>query len=198
MREAPGAVRPSPVKVGALGALVVAAAAAIAAVLLTRTDQPPTVVANSLVKIDARTNKVVDVVRVGGFPAKVVAGYGSVWVVDVEDETLTRVGARSSHADLVGGLTNRFALAAGAGAIWVIGPQARPSASPSRARAASAARRLPLSSWSWIARSIASESRLLPASRSTSARFVRASACAGTKSLLAARSTPSRASARPS
>ncbi len=90
--------------VGALGALVVAAAAAIAAVLLTRTDQRPTVVANSLVKIDARTNKVVDVVRVGRFPAKVVAGYGSVWIVDVKDETLTRVGARSGHADLVGGL----------------------------------------------------------------------------------------------
>jgi len=47
---------------------------------------------------------VVDVTRVGRFPVKVVAGYGSVWVVDSKDETLTRVGARSDGADLVGGL----------------------------------------------------------------------------------------------
>jgi YVTN family beta-propeller protein len=90
--------------VAALGALVIAAAAATAALLLTRTDQPPKVVPNSLVKIDARTNKVVDVIRVGRFPEKVVAGYGSVWAVDGKDETLTRVGTRSGRSDLVGGL----------------------------------------------------------------------------------------------
>jgi YVTN family beta-propeller protein len=83
---------------------VIAAAAASAALLLTRTDQPPEVVPNSLVKIDARTNKVVDVIRVGRFPEKVVAGYGSIWTVDGKDETLTRVGTRSGRSDLVGGL----------------------------------------------------------------------------------------------
>jgi YVTN family beta-propeller protein len=96
--------RPRRRTVAALGALAIAAAATTAAVLLTRTGQPPTAVPNSLVKIDARTNKVVDVIRVGRFPEKVVAGYGSVWVVNGKDETLTRVGARSGHADLVGAL----------------------------------------------------------------------------------------------
>ncbi len=87
------------------GVLVVAAVAAVAAVLLTRTDQPPpAVVPNSLVKIDPRTNRVVEVVRVGRDPGKVVAGYGSVWVVNIKDETVTRVGLRSGRADLVGGL----------------------------------------------------------------------------------------------
>ncbi len=88
------------------GVLAAAAVAATAAVLLTgtRTDQPPTVVPNSLVKIDARTNKVVDVVRVGRNPGKVVAGYGAVWVVNTKDQTLTRVNIRSGGADLVGGL----------------------------------------------------------------------------------------------
>jgi len=96
--------RPRRRTVAALGALVIAGAAATAAVLLTGTEAPPTVVPNSLVKIDARTNKLADVVRVGRFPEKVVAGYGSVWVVDGKDETLTRVGARTGRADLVGGL----------------------------------------------------------------------------------------------
>jgi YVTN family beta-propeller protein len=90
--------------VAALTALVAAAAAAIAAVLLMRNDQPPAVVPNSLVKIDPRTNKVVEVVPVGRFPGKVAAGYGSVWVVNIKDETLTRVAIRSDRADLVGGL----------------------------------------------------------------------------------------------
>jgi len=89
--------------VAALGA-VVTAAAAIAAVLLARTGEPLAVVPNSLVKIDPRTNGVTDVVRVGRFPEKVVAGYGYVWVVDGKDETLTRVSARSDRAELVGGL----------------------------------------------------------------------------------------------
>jgi YVTN family beta-propeller protein len=90
--------------VAALGALLVAAVAAVAAVLLTRTDNSPTVVPNSLVKIDARTNKVIDVVPVGRDPGKVVSGYGFVWVVNIKDETLTRVAIHSDRADLVGGL----------------------------------------------------------------------------------------------
>jgi YVTN family beta-propeller protein len=90
--------------VAALGAVVIAATAAIAAVLLTRAGEPPAVVPNSLVKIDLQTNRVTDVIRVGRYPEKVVAGYGYVWVVDGKDETLTRVSLRSDRAELVGGL----------------------------------------------------------------------------------------------
>jgi YVTN family beta-propeller protein len=104
-------VRPRRRAAAALGAFLAAAVVAGAVVLLTRTHQPFAVVPDSLVKIDARTNQVVDVVRVGRNPGKVVAGYGAVWVVNDKDETLTRVGLRSGHAVLVGGL--RLAAPAG-------------------------------------------------------------------------------------
>lgn len=108
--------------VAALGVLVIAAAVASAAVLLMRSDRPPTIVPNSLVKIDPRTHKVTDVVRVGRFPGKVASGSGFVWVVNVKDETLTRLGVRSGRADTRGGLRlhQPAGLAAdGHGGLWV-------------------------------------------------------------------------------
>jgi YVTN family beta-propeller protein len=106
----------------AMTVVVIAAAAVIAAVLLRRTEQPPTVVANSLVKIDPGANQVTDVIRVGRFPTKVAIGYGFVWVVNQEDETLTRVGIRTGRAELVGGLRieQPIGLTAGGGrGLWV-------------------------------------------------------------------------------
>jgi YVTN family beta-propeller protein len=82
-------------------------AAAAPAVLLTRSDEPPAVVPNSLVKIDPSTNEVVDVIGVGRFPGKVVSGEGFLWVVNIKDETLTRVAPGSGRADPVGGLRLR-------------------------------------------------------------------------------------------
>ena len=63
-----------------------------------------TVHPNTVVKIDARTNTVVDAIPVGRFPGKVVSGAGFVWIVNIEDETLTRVAISSNRADPVGGL----------------------------------------------------------------------------------------------
>jgi DNA-binding beta-propeller fold protein YncE len=84
--------------------IAVAAAAASAAVLLSRSDPVPTVVPNSLVKIDPRSNEVVEVIHVGRFPGKVASGNGFIWVVNIEDETVTRVPTRSGPAELVAGL----------------------------------------------------------------------------------------------
>jgi YVTN family beta-propeller protein len=107
-RIEPSARRPRPLRrtLALLGIVGVVAAGVVAAsaVLLTRSDKPPTVVPNSLVKIDPRTNEVVDVIGVGRFPGKVVSGDGFLWVVNIEDETLTRVALASGRADLVGGL----------------------------------------------------------------------------------------------
>jgi YVTN family beta-propeller protein len=64
----------------------------------------PTIVPNSLVKIDPRTNEVVDVVSVGRSPRKVASGSGFVWVVNGQDETLTRVAMDDGRAATVGGL----------------------------------------------------------------------------------------------
>ena len=99
-----------------LGVAVVLAAALLVAALIAgflllqdddapvRDGAAPPVLPNSLVKIDARTNTVDDVIAVGRFPGKVAAGFGFVWVVNIEDETLTRVTTSSGRADLVGGL----------------------------------------------------------------------------------------------
>ena len=106
----------------AVTVVVIPAAAAIAAVLLTQSEQPPAVAPNSLVKIDAGTNQVAAVIRVGRFPTKVASGYGFVWVVNQEDETLTRVGIRSGRTELVGGLRVKEPIGlttAGGRGLWV-------------------------------------------------------------------------------
>ena len=86
---------------------VVAVVAGSVAAVLTRDGQVPTVVPNSLVTIDPGTGKVTDVIGVGRFPGKVVSGDGFLWVVNIEDETLTRIAPESGRADLVGGLRLR-------------------------------------------------------------------------------------------
>ncbi len=88
----------------ALGTVLVAFAAAVGLLLTREGRKSPEVVPNSLVKIDPRTNEVVAVVPVGRFPGKVVSGDGLVWVVNIADETLTRVASGSGRADLVAGL----------------------------------------------------------------------------------------------
>ena len=95
-------------RLAALAAVVLAiAAAVIAAIVLSRQDHTATVVPNSVAKIDPRTNDVVEVIGVGRFPGKVVSGEGFLWVVNVEDETLSRIEPGSGEADLVGGLRLR-------------------------------------------------------------------------------------------
>ncbi len=92
----------------ALGAVFLAlAAAVVAVVVLSRPGHAPTVVPNSVAKIDARTNDVVEVLDVGRFPGKVVSGQGFVWVVNIEDETLSRIEPGSGRVDLIGGLRLR-------------------------------------------------------------------------------------------
>ena len=71
--------------------LLAAGALAAALILATRGESAPVVVANSLVKIDPRTNKVVAVIRVGRNPTAVATDDDSVWVVNDQDQTLSRV-----------------------------------------------------------------------------------------------------------
>jgi class 3 adenylate cyclase len=77
------------------GVLTAALAAAVSALILVRGEDPaPTVVPNSLVKINAETQEIVDVVPVGRDPGNVEIVGRYVFVASQGDGTLTRVDRR--------------------------------------------------------------------------------------------------------
>jgi YVTN family beta-propeller protein len=74
-------------------AVAVALAAALVAVVLARGDDARQVVVapNSVALIDPETNDVVDAIGVGDSPGPIAAGSGSVWIVNLNDRTLTKI-----------------------------------------------------------------------------------------------------------
>jgi YVTN family beta-propeller protein len=74
-------------------ALAAAFAAALVAVVLARGDdaQPVVVEPNSVAVIDPEANEVVDTIGVGDSPGPIAAGSGSLWVVNLNDRTLTKI-----------------------------------------------------------------------------------------------------------
>lgn len=89
----------------ALTVVVVAAAAAAAAFAFDRGSTHTVVpVANSIIRIDPKTNRVVEDIRVGREPSGIVATHGAVWVANEQDRTLTRFDTRTHHEDTIGGL----------------------------------------------------------------------------------------------
>jgi serine/threonine-protein kinase len=103
-------------------ASVLVIAAAIIAVLLTRggggiSSLPP----NSVGAIDPRTNRLVASIPVGKTPAAMTSGFGSIWVADEGDSTVTRIDAKTRKAtDVIGGITGTpVDIAAGSGSVWV-------------------------------------------------------------------------------
>ena len=91
--------------------LLAAGALAAALILITLGESAPVVVPNSLVKIDPRTNKVVAVIRVGRNPTAVATDDDSVWVVNDQDSTLSRVDMGSGDVQTSGGLQKPLAIA---------------------------------------------------------------------------------------
>jgi DNA-binding SARP family transcriptional activator/streptogramin lyase len=101
-------------------ALVGVAAVALGLVLTNGGAESPVVIPDSLVKIDPKTNKVVDVIPVGRLPVAVALAGDFVWVVNSGDSTLTRVDTRSGHAQTIGGLNAPTGIAADDnGNVWV-------------------------------------------------------------------------------
>jgi DNA-binding beta-propeller fold protein YncE len=88
-------MRPRALLMGA--ALAAALAAAIVAVVWARGgDAEPIVVApNSVAIIDPATNEVVGSVEVGDSPGPIAAGSGALWVVNLNDRTLTKIASRT-------------------------------------------------------------------------------------------------------
>jgi serine/threonine-protein kinase len=105
---------------GAAAALIVASA--VAAVLLTRggsgiSKLPP----NAVGAIDPKTNKLVASIPVGKNPAAITSGFGSIWTANEDDNTVTRIDAKTRKAtDVIGGITGTAVdIAAGDGSVWV-------------------------------------------------------------------------------
>jgi DNA-binding SARP family transcriptional activator/streptogramin lyase len=100
--------------------LVGLAALALGLVLTTGDAKSPVVIPDSLVKIDPKTNKVVDVIGVGRLPVATALGGDFVWVVNVGDSTLTRVDSNSGDTRTIGGLNNPSGITGdGNGNVWV-------------------------------------------------------------------------------
>ena len=117
----------------AIGVLVIAGVTAATLVLEGRSSPSPTVVPNSLVRIDPHTLRVTQVVPVESQPDLVVAAGGYVWITnfilrDVDsgalrnggDRTLTRVDPATGKAVVVGGGLAPCGLTADpSGDVWV-------------------------------------------------------------------------------
>jgi YVTN family beta-propeller protein len=109
-------------------ALAAALIAALVAVVLARGDdaQPVVVAPNSVAVVDPSKNEVVDAIGVGDSPGPIAAGSGSLWVVNLNDRTLTKIDpAARSVVQSVGlhvgsGLATPSLLIAAAGdGVWV-------------------------------------------------------------------------------
>jgi branched-chain amino acid transport system substrate-binding protein len=99
-----------------------ALAAAVAVVVLGEREEPPAAFAppaNSLVLIDAESGRLRAAIAVGGTPTSVAVGEGAAWVLNSDDQTITRVDERSRAAKTFGSGGVPTDLAAGAGALWV-------------------------------------------------------------------------------
>ena len=88
----------------AVAVLVTAAAAAVFA-LERGTSKPVVPVANSIIRIDPKTNKVVESIPVGREPSGIVATKNAVWVANERDRTLTRIDTRTHQLRTIGGLS---------------------------------------------------------------------------------------------
>ena len=101
---------------------VALAAVGVGAVLATRgSNAAPAVVANSLVKIDAATNEIVDVVEVGGDPGQVEVVGGYVFVAGQEDGTISRIELSSGELTTSGRFDATGSIGAeGASTLWSV------------------------------------------------------------------------------
>jgi ABC-type transport system substrate-binding protein/DNA-binding SARP family transcriptional activator len=140
--EVPGrpAVRGSPataksrVRGGALiaaaGALLLAAIAVVAVKLASSGGSTVRVAPNSVAEIDVRSGRVVGAAPVGVRPGPIAFGSGSLWIANLDDQTISRVDPVT-----LGTLANiplsapPMGLAASADGVWVVEPNANPAQS---------------------------------------------------------------------
>jgi YVTN family beta-propeller protein len=108
--------------VGLGGFLVVAAAATAIAISLTRSGGggiSSVAQGNSLAAIDPTTGHVVAEVPVGATPAAVAVGGGAAWVLNADDQTISRVDTETKDVRTFAIGATPTDLAAGADGVWV-------------------------------------------------------------------------------
>jgi DNA-binding SARP family transcriptional activator/streptogramin lyase len=122
---------------------IVVAGAVVAAVALLPSSKPLTAGPNSVAAIDPKTNKVVTVVSVGNTPGSIATGLGEVWVVNANEQTVSRVDPATRTATRIGSLVNPTSVAVGAGSVWVATVDHRLSRIDPSTRGVAATRTLP-------------------------------------------------------
>lgn len=111
---------PALVAIASLALLVIVVIVAIQ--LRSRHTGLVSVAANSVGVIDPRTNRIVAQVPVGNTPTEVAIGEGSVWVLNSNEQTLSRIDPETKTVlRVVPTTTSASDLAVGAGAVWVAG-----------------------------------------------------------------------------
>jgi len=105
------------------GAVAVVAIAVVAVALLTRGGSASikSLPLNAVGAIDPKTNKLVASIPVGKNPVSITSGFGSIWVANQDDGTVTRIDPRTRKVtDNIGGIPGTpLAVSAGDGAVWV-------------------------------------------------------------------------------
>jgi DNA-binding SARP family transcriptional activator len=85
------------------------------------TSHAPAVGANSVVALDPRSLRVVASVPVGATPGELVSAHGSLWVVNSEDTTVSRVDPAAMVTARTIAVSERpYAIAADARSVWVV------------------------------------------------------------------------------
>ena len=105
-----------------LSALLVAAGAAALGFQLSRDDAPvdsPPLRGNSVALLDPETDHVVRGISVGEHPTSIAVGEGAIWVLNGDDQTISRIDEHTGAVNTFGIGETPNELAAGAGAVWV-------------------------------------------------------------------------------
>jgi ABC-type branched-subunit amino acid transport system substrate-binding protein/streptogramin lyase/predicted Ser/Thr protein kinase len=105
----------------AAGTLLLAAGIAAAVVALTGGESSAlaTPSPNSVVQIDPGTNEPVARIPVGSNPATIAIGNGAAWVLNADDQTISRIDPTSKATKSFAIGTTPTDLAVGAGAVWI-------------------------------------------------------------------------------
>ena len=114
--------------IAAAGAVLLAAIAAVAVNLASSGASTVRVAPNEVAAIDTRSDRVVGAVPVGTRPGPIAFGSGSLWIANLDDQTISRVDPRSLRTVGVVRVPGPpTAIAAGPRGLWVVESPGRSS-----------------------------------------------------------------------